>query len=120
MFWVPSSDPARPSVLLRYSVALGSVVVSLLLSLLFRPIIEPNPFILFFAAVAVSAWYSGLLAALLTAIASLVAANYFLIPPFHTFSLTGSELVRGAVFVFVAGLISSLSETRRQSEANAR
>src|SRR5690242_1397393 len=120
MFRVPSSDPARPPVLLRYSVALGVVVIALLLSILFRPIVDPNPFILFFAAVAVSAWYGGLYAGLLSALVSLVVTNYFLILPFNAFTFIAIEIVRGAVFFFVAGLISYLSEARRRAEANAR
>ena len=120
MFWVPSLAPARPPVLLRYGVALGIVVVALLLSLLFRPIIDPNPFILFFAAVAISAWYSGLWAGLLSAILSLVMTDYFIISPFRLSLFIGGELIRGAVFFFVAGLISYLSEAHRQAEATAR
>src|SRR5687768_13478892 len=112
--------PRRPSVEVRYIVAIGAAVVALVLSLLLRPIIEPTPFLLFFAAVALSAWYGGLLPGCLTAALAVVATNYFLIPPYNAFSLSLNDLTRGVIFVFVAALISSLTEARRRAEARAQ
>ena len=76
--------PGRPSAGVRYTVAIGAAVVALVLSLLVRPILEPTPFLLFFAAIALSAWYGGLLPGCLTTALALVATNYFLIPPITT------------------------------------
>jgi PAS domain S-box-containing protein len=120
MFLQKSSTPTRASVGARYGTIAGSVALALALSLLLRPIVEPNPFIFFFAAVAISAWYGGLWAGILATVVSLLLANYFLIAPLYTLSRTPSDILRGAVFLFVAGLISWLAEARRLAEARAR
>lgn len=108
----PRAQPPAP---LRYGFALGAVALALLLSLWLRPLVEPNPFIFFFAAVAASAWHGGLGAGLIATLGSLLASNYFLIPPFGTFSFAGDNLLRSAVFVLVAATICALSEARRRA-----
>src|SRR5437867_13081852 len=52
------SDEA--SVLRRYGVALAATATAYAASLLLWPLIDPNAFALFCAAVMVSAWYGGL------------------------------------------------------------
>src|SRR5688572_20311429 len=64
----------------RYGVAAGSVTLALLLSLLARPLIEPNPFLLFFAAVALSAWFGGLGPGLAATGVAALLSDYFLLP----------------------------------------
>ncbi|MBZ0303824.1 MAG: DUF4118 domain-containing protein, partial [Anaerolineae bacterium] len=49
----------------RYAFAVGLVGIALLLSLVFWPLIMNNPFMFFFAAVALSAWFGGLIPGLL-------------------------------------------------------
>src|SRR5690349_8918998 len=49
-----------PSPLLRYGVALLTVILALTLTLLLWPLFDPPVFSLFFAAVMISAWYGGL------------------------------------------------------------
>ena len=65
----PRAQPPAP---LRYGFALGAVALALLLSLWLRPLVEPNPFIFFFAAVAASAWHGGLGAGLIATLGSLL------------------------------------------------
>jgi PAS domain S-box-containing protein len=103
-----------------YGVALGSVALALLLSLLFRSLIEPNPFLLFFAAVALSAWMGGLrVGVVATALAALVT-NYILLPPAYALSFAPTELARMTGFVLVALLITGLSEAHRRATAALR
>jgi len=120
MFRVRSTAGTRLPELLRYVIAVGCVALALAVSLPLRPLVEPNPFIIFFAAVAVDADFVLHLEEIAPAIVTLVVANYVLIAPAYTFSRTPSDLVRGAIFVFVAGLISWLAEARRRAEARAR
>lgn len=114
VFLRPASA-AQPPRILRIIVAAGSLAVALGVSLLFRPIIAPAPFILFFAAIAIIAAYSGLVLSIISALLSVVLSNYFLISADGTFSLARGDLVRGAVFVFVASLISVISDARRRA-----
>lgn len=114
VFLRPASA-AQPPRILRIAVAAGALAVALGLSLLFRPIIAPVPFILFFAAIAIIAAYSGLVLSILSALLSVALSNYFLISADGTFSLERGDLVRGAVFVFVASLISVISDARRRA-----
>lgn len=76
---VANSSAVSP--LFSYGLAAGLVVLALLLSLRLAPFLGQDAFSLFFAAVAVSAWYGGFgpgLAA--TALAGGLSA-YFLLPP---------------------------------------
>ncbi|MFL5802365.1 MAG: DUF4118 domain-containing protein [Roseiflexaceae bacterium] len=119
IFLTPPPASPQPPAALRYIVALGTLALALALSLLFRSFFAPVPFMLFYAAVAVNALYSGLRVGVLSALVAVVLVESFLIPPFSVLALGPSSLLRGAVFVFVASLISWLSEARRHAEARA-
>lgn len=73
---------ARPPLLLCYGVAALAVVVALLVKLLLDPLIEgETPFLLFFGALMVSAWFGGLRPGFFaTALATFVADYFFLSP----------------------------------------
>ena len=118
VFLRPAST-AQPPWFLRLAVAAGTLVLALGISLLFRPIITPVPFIMFFAAIAIIAAYSGLVLSIISALLSVVLSNYFLLSGGGAFSLERGDLVRGAVFVFVAGLISVISDARRRTAVAA-
>src|SRR5882724_3905595 len=62
-------------------VALALTAVALLISLLLRPYLEPDIFLLFVVAVWLSAWYYGRMIGLLAISASAVALLYFFIFP---------------------------------------
>lgn len=112
---------ARPtSHLLPYVVALGSVGLALLLSLLLSPLITPNPFLLFFGAVALSARFGGLRGSLSATALAVVCVGVFLIPPYGTLAITLTDLARLLGFVLVAGLISLLSERMRRAQIAAQ
>lgn len=105
----------RPTAL-HYGVAVVAVGLALLLSFLAQPLIEQNPFLIFFAATALSAWYGGLGPGLLATALGAVAACYFFLPPTFSFDLAGLGILRLAAFVAVSVLISALSEVRRRRE----
>ena len=112
---VASLRSGRPGIALRYAAAVAAALLTLLLSELLRPIILPNPFLLFFAAIAISAWYGGIGPGLLTTGLTVVAASYFSQPPFYAIKLDPLDIVRLMAFSLVALLISSLSEMRRRA-----
>lgn len=65
------------SLLAPYAVVLLAVGSALLLTLLLQPLLKPTIFLLFFAAVAVSAWYGGMEAGLLATALSTLTVSYF-------------------------------------------
>lgn len=108
------------STLPRYAVAVLTVTPALLLTLLLRPWLEHSVFLIFFPAVMVSAWYGGLWPGLAATLLSSLAIDYYLLPPPGTLTIGWEELPRMIVFVLMAVLISSLTETRRRSEEKLR
>ena len=112
---VASLRSGRPGIALRYAAAVVALLLALLLSQLLRSIILPNPFLLFFAVIAFSAWYGGLGPGLLATALTVVAASYFFLPPFYTIKLDPLDIVRLVVLSLVALLISSLSEMHRRA-----
>jgi PAS domain S-box-containing protein len=99
----------RPQII-RYGVAILSVLLALILNVLLEPFIDKKSLALFFAAVAVSNWYGGFKAGLLATIVSVLLHDYFFLSPIHAiniFSLV--NLVSTVVFLFVSLLISSLT-----------
>ncbi|MGF1934882.1 MAG: PAS domain S-box protein [Nostoc sp. ChiQUE02] len=96
--------------LAHYAVTLLAVGSALLLTLLLQPLLEPTIFLLFFAAVAVSAWYGGMKTGLLATALSILAVSYFFLEPvFSLFIDNLDSIVRLGLFVLVTILISLLN-----------
>jgi len=110
------------SVLLRrYGVAVLSVALAGLLTLLLPPVAEGAPFAFFFAAVMVSAWYGGLGPGLLAIALSVILSAYFLFPPFYSLHVgAAGDLLRLSLFILVASLISSLQARQQRAEEAER
>ena len=92
----------------RYGFALLMVGAALLITAVFEEFFDVAPFTLFWAAVALSAWYGGFRPAFLVAIISVFFVNYFFIPPSNIFVFDPSLLVRGLGFLLVGLLIGAL------------
>jgi PAS domain S-box-containing protein len=98
------------SQLLGYGVAVLTVVVALLLTLLLQPLMGQLVFPFFYAAVAISAWYGGMVPGLLAAILSAFVTDFFFLEPLHSLGVASTSLlVRLGVFLLVTFLISSLN-----------
>ncbi|MBN3895563.1 MAG: response regulator [Nostoc sp. NOS(2021)] len=105
------------SLLAPYAVALLAVGSGLLLTLLLEPLLEPTFFLLFFASVAVSAWYGGVEAGLVaTALSTLAVSYFFLEPVFSLFVASRDSIVRLGSFVLVTILISLLNSELRTAK----
>jgi PAS domain S-box-containing protein len=101
---------------LRYGVAVVSVAAALFIKLFFFSDIAPDaPFVLFFGAVMVSAWYGGLGPGLLATVLSALAVDYYFLAPRYVFffSSTWHENMPLLIFVLEGGLISLLAERLR-------
>jgi PAS domain S-box-containing protein len=110
----------KPSPLRRYGFAILASAVALAASFLLWPLIKPNTYTFFLAAVAVSAWYGGLGPALSCIVLADAANAYFFLPPAYSVSVTVATFVRLLTFSFVALLISSLSFRRQRAEEALR
>jgi light-regulated signal transduction histidine kinase (bacteriophytochrome) len=76
------------------------------------------PLLLF--AVAMSAWYGGLGAAVLAWALSCIGFDYFFVEPLYTIAIAPSELPYFAVFALFAGLVTWFSTVRRRVERELR
>ncbi|MEH2276786.1 MAG: DUF4118 domain-containing protein [Nostoc sp.] len=105
------------SLLAPYAVTLLTVGSALLLTLLLQPLLKSTIFLLFFAAVAVSAWYGGMEAGLLaTALSTLALSYFFLEPVFSLFVASLDTILRLGLFVLVTILISLLNSELRTAK----
>ncbi|HEY1785961.1 MAG TPA: ATP-binding protein, partial [Pirellulales bacterium] len=106
---------------LPYVVSVIAVAVALGIRLLLNPWMGANrPFLLFVAAVAVSAWFGGTRVGIFSIALAYIAANLFLIPPigsldFHVSSPT--DWINLLAFVFVSSFVVGPIAALRQSQA---
>ncbi|MCC5621105.1 PAS domain S-box protein [Nostoc sp. CHAB 5715] len=106
--------------LLTYSVMILAVIAALLLTRLLLPVFDPSVFTLFYAAVAISAWYGGMGLGVLAIALSVTTAFYFLIEPVYSFDLLSPNvLVRLTSFSLVSFLITALSSELRTARGKA-
>ncbi|MFW9264371.1 PAS domain S-box protein [Nostoc sp. CALU 546] len=105
------------SLLAPYAVALLAVGSVLLLTLLLQPLLKSSIFLLFFAAVAVSAWYGGMEAGLLaTALSTLAVSYFFLEPVFSLLVASLDNILRLGLFVVVTTIINLLNSELRTAK----
>lgn len=107
----------KPSRLMRYGVAVLSVALALMLTLLLQPLLSPTALPLFFLAVTFSVWYGGRGAGFVATVLSVLASRYFLLPPLHSFlPIPGTSIVELIVFGLVTLLVSMLEIDLRISD----
>jgi C4-dicarboxylate-specific signal transduction histidine kinase len=110
--------PPRRSAGFRYGIAFALVAVALFVSLgMQRLFAFPYPFLfLFFGAVMVSAWFSGMVAGLVTVLLSTVLVDYFFVPPFYSWQISTTAETYFVAFVVCALVASWISSTKKHSE----
>ena len=101
----------------RYGLAAGSVAISLGLALLlerygFRGLADP----LFLFAIAITAWYAGLVPAFLALVFSFLIFDYFFIEPLYSFYVTRDDIPHFVIFVLFASLVTRFAAVRRRVE----
>jgi signal transduction histidine kinase len=109
----------RRSTAQRYGFAIVVVVLCTALRVVADPYLGASvPFIFYFAAVALAAWFGGLATALLAAVLSAMAAGYaFIIPHLAGGSNNPSLWVQLSVFLLVSFVISRLIAPIQQSRS---
>ncbi len=112
--------PERVSPIRRYGVALLVSIIALALTLLLSPLMARNPFLIFFVAVTVSAWYGGWGPGLFAIIFAVGATSYFFLPPLFTLEAEPDGLLRLMLFAAGASLICLMNEARGIAMEQAR
>jgi K+-sensing histidine kinase KdpD len=82
-----SEEPAPYTLyssVVRYGVAILVVGLAAGLTHLLQPVAAETPFLFFFAAVMLSAWYGGFGPALVTSLLGAVWSAYFVLPPVYS------------------------------------
>jgi light-regulated signal transduction histidine kinase (bacteriophytochrome) len=104
----------------RYGLAVFSVSVALVISLVMQRFNFRAEFTAFLLAVAVAAWYAGLGPGLVALVLSSVLFDYFFTEPVYTLYVTASDVPRFFVFLVFLALIIWFSAVRRRVEQHLR
>ncbi|MEM8533830.1 MAG: ATP-binding protein [Chloroflexota bacterium] len=104
--------------LASYIVALCAVIATVLIKQIINPYIEiPNPLLLFFAPIVISAWHGGIGPGLFATVLSVLASDYLFIPPtFSFFNYQDGFGIWLVLFAFEGVLISLFSATSRRNQ----
>jgi len=102
----------------RYVFAVLAAVLALVLTCWANSKSRNTLFDLFQGAVVLSAWYGGFGPGILTSTLSILALDYFFIPPLYTLQVTITDLLRLVIFGAVAFLTSSLSDRLKRAKAD--
>ena len=101
---------------LRYGCAVVSVALSVSARLLLDPVLGNQfPFATLFFAVLLTAWFGGVRPALAAVSLGILAADYFLIPPRGSFTLSGAGEFIGLVLFAAVGVSIALLGGRMQA-----
>lgn len=97
--WEPSAKPS----LVRWGLALAAFLIAFILRYELDQVLPPGfPYLTFFPAIIIGAYFLGTAQGIAIAGASGLASWFFFIPPFNSFALTGATVVALAFFVFIA------------------
>jgi two-component system, OmpR family, sensor histidine kinase KdpD len=111
-------QPHRP--LLRYLYSLGLVGLATLVGLFFRGRFDPaNLVMIYLAAVVVAAVYLGRGPSLLATVASVLAYDFFIVPPYLTFVVSDTQYLLTFLGLFIVSLVISTLTVRVREQAEA-
>ena len=99
----------------RYGLAVVSVAMALGTALLLERYniggLADPPFLF---AIAITVWYAGLGPTILAFVLSLLAVDYFFIPPIHSLDITRADIPHFAMFMLFASLVAWFAAIRRR------
>ncbi len=111
-------QPHRP--LRRYAFSLGLVALATLLGFPIHTIIDPaNLVMLYLVVVVVAAAYLGRGPSIVAAVASVLALDFFFVPPAFTFAVSDTQYILTFVGLLVVGLVISALTVRVREQADA-
>lgn len=104
----------------RYVLGLLLVVISTSLGILIRGNLEPaNLVMLYLASTVISAIFLGRGPSLLTAIAGVLAFDYFLVPPYLTFAVSDTQYFITFIALLIVSLVVSSLTARVREQAES-
>jgi PAS domain S-box-containing protein len=106
--------------MMRYALAIVCVVAALLVTELLQHIMDGPLWFVFLVAVMFSSWVGGLGPGLLAALLSILAIDYFFVPPLYALTLKIEYLPGTIIFGLLALLVSWLSDRRKRAETSLR
>jgi signal transduction histidine kinase len=101
----------------RYLIAVWTVGLAFVATLLLSSLVTPRVSPLFLLAVMVSAWRGGMVVGLLATALSALVNVYVLLPPAFSFHAEREDLLQLTVFICAAVIVGTLSAARRRAEA---
>jgi len=110
---------ARTRLLSGYVVAAVSVGIATVITLNLTSVIKHTA-TLFFCSVMLSTWYGGLWAGVFAALLSVVALDYYFLPPLYALGITLEEAPDMIAFVTTALFISWLSGEQKRTKESLR
>jgi len=114
--WVRPEGAAWPTSA-RYGLAVLTVALAVALAAILRRIGDTFAmFAPFFLAITISVWFGGTGPGVLCLLLSYAVADFFLIPPFYSFTIEARSIPSFIAFVVFAALASWFSLARRRAE----
>ncbi len=115
-------DPSwrRGRTLLRYGVAVTAVLVALLLTRVLASYVESFRTPLFFCAIMLSTWFGGFMPGMVATLLSVLALNYYSVPPLYSWSFDLRHVPLFVIFSVSALLISWVIAQQQRAERTVR
>jgi len=120
---MPRSNPLlwpKPPGIWGYGIAALSVAAALTVSRLPAIHLQDAPVSLFLCAVILSAWFGGVGPGLVATALSLLAFNYYFLPPIHSLGVKPDEIPRLVIFTVSALFVGILSAAQRSATESLR
>src|SRR5712672_4621131 len=112
---------SNPPVVWRYAVTLLLVAATVVLAQLLERYWQSTPFVsLFLCAIMFSAWFGGFKPGLLAIALSVLAFDYYFLPPTHSLVPNLNELPRLVLFALAALMVGLLSAAQRSATESLR
>lgn len=107
--------------LMHYGVAILSVALALLLTLILQPLLTPTILPLFFLAVTFSTWFGGRDAGFVATVLAVLVSRYFFFPPLYSFlPISSAAIIELIVLSLVTLLVSLLDIDLRVVQRRSR
>ncbi|HWP41834.1 MAG TPA: PAS domain S-box protein [Blastocatellia bacterium] len=104
-----------PPTIVRYSIPVAACGLALLITLWLMPISEGTTFLFFTLAVALSAWYGGVVPGLAATAISTLLVSYFVIRPRYELNLNDpADAIHLLLFILIGVTISFIGEERQR------
>lgn len=115
------AEKSSPPAGLRCAFTLASVASAVILAMVVDHYWQSTPYVsLFLCAILCSAWFGGFRQALLAIALSVLAFDYYFLPPTHTLEVNLNELPRLILFAVAALLVGSLAAAQRSTTVSLR